>query len=165
MKGVYLNREVSRAGADTEFRTPPSQQVSPNDVRGQSKTLKSISMSPGTSHQLKHDNPSIARAISFPLRIMAISSPNTSMRVSIPWNSLHGEGTSGSCDGRTSRRSPSQGSGLSTCSSGDMVVEGNEDGSDSSMSPVVKQDFCHSSPCSALVCSKISKGKANIYVT
>ena len=165
MKGLYLNREGSLNGADIELRTPPSQQASPNNETGQSNTFRSMSVSLGQNHPSKLVNPGqdLPRTMSVPVRITVLSSPDGTGGVSAPWSRMGREGSSDYWDG-ISKRSPSQASGFSTCSSGDMAGEVNEDGLESRASPLAKQALHHSSPPSVLVCAKLSQGKIYIYV-
>ncbi|KAL6323104.1 hypothetical protein AAG906_027365 [Vitis piasezkii] len=137
---LIYTREGSMDGADIELRTPPSQQASPNNETGQSNTFRSMSVSLGQNHRSKLVNPGqdLPRTMSVPLRITVLSSP----MVLEGWSSDYWDGIS--------KRSPSQGSGFSTCSSGDMAGEVNEDGLESRASPLAKQALHHSSPPSVL---------------
>ncbi|KAJ9681459.1 hypothetical protein PVL29_020364 [Vitis rotundifolia] len=148
---LIYTREGCMDGADIELRTPPSQQASPNNETGQSNTFRSMSVSLGQNHQSKLVNPGqgLPRTMSVPLRITVLSSPDGTGGVSAPWSRMGREGSSNYWDG-ISKRSPSQGSGFSTCSSGDMAGEVNEDGSESRASPLAKQALHHSSPPSVL---------------
>lgn len=153
-------------GTEMELRTPPSQQMSPNNETGQSNTFRSVSVSLGHNHQSKLTNPGLdlLRTMSVPLRMIVSSSPDgTGGGLSAPRSRIGGEGSSDYWDG-ISKRSPSQGSRISKCSSVDMAAEANEDGSESHASPLAKQAFHYSSPPSVLVCAKMSQGKIYIYV-
>ncbi|RVW47022.1 U-box domain-containing protein 33 [Vitis vinifera] len=103
------------------------------------------------NHPSKLVNPGqdLPRTMSVPVRITVLSSPDGTGGVSAPWSRMGREGSSDYWDG-ISKRSPSQASGFSTCSSGDMAGEVNEDGLESRASPVAKQALHHSSPPSVL---------------
>ena len=112
-----------------------------------------MSVSVVQNHQSKLIDPGLdlPRTMSVPARITVPSSPDGTGA----WSRMGGEGSSEHWDG-ISKRSPSQDSGPSTCSSVDTAGEANENGSESYASPQAKHAFHYSSPPSVLVCSKLS---------
>lgn len=158
-------------GTHKEVRSS-SQQASANTETGQSNHLRSQSIAIGQINHVKFTNPVqdlLRRVRSLNVdgnggRLVIPTSPDDVGGMSTPWSRLDAEGSSDEGD-LLSRKSTSQGSVLSSCSSSGMAnaalvqlmgTEEGEIGSDISIVPQFKEDFQHSSPPSVLVLAKQS---------
>lgn len=139
-------------------------QASPNIEIGQSNRLRSQSV----INRVELSNPAqdlLRRVRSATIEkyggsTIGVSSPVNTEGLSTPDSRSDAEGSFYGWD-RVSRRSLSQGSGYSTCSSSDVALvpyvgaEGSENAIESSALPQFKEDLRHSSPPSVLVCAKL----------